>query len=1644
MSEPHPSQVVNGLLQAGDVNTECDDMINFVTVPQKLQVTFNRLVSMIQQELDEVKATTWPTSGRPDHVLEIFCHPQSELTRQVTQLGYQGRRHGYQEGDLSTPPGRQSLFRNIIRYRPKHLWYSPTCGPWSSWSALNQSKSIEQFDAIQQQREQHLHQLALGIVLLRHQILHQGHLHWEQPQRSLMFRTPLLQELFINTCAAAFDMCKLGQQQDPETGLLYQKGMTIRTTSPGMFQRLHGHKCTRQHVHQPLEGQVWSQGKRINRTELSERYPRKLARYLAKILTSIHLHAERCYHVEEIMASSAPATSRVAKRARLSVPKASRPLPATLIDPTQLPLKRRRINSKGAEETNESASTLCQQVVDELIRTVPRVGKHVIDQPDIIRRLQEMFPEKQVKGVLACKGTERHMIPTPQINPEEAPFRRSIAVSRNTQAIKIESDWENWQYLSKRQINRNFHPCYLHITVYAANPSSPSINHGATAAQETEALPPDPAYGDRSTESPAPEVPVQGPPSEPRGSQEHHENQNQGNSHSDRISIDATSTQHGERFRALSNHDKHLLVRMHKNLGHPSPQMMSQVLRQKGYPVTWSQGILDMKCSVCQAQQRPSIARPATLKQELDFGDKVSIDGVTWTSQSGTTFHFYHYLDHGTNYHVAMIAPNRAEDAKGKFVLGWLNWAGPPNELLVDSATEFTSEQFEEFAQSMNIKCTVAPPQAHWQMGKSERHGMILQEMLSKYEIDHPIATYTDMQEALTQCTNAKNACSLRLGFAPEVLVFGKGLRVPGSVSSDEEEPSHHLTTSGSGHGVSFRQLLARRESARKAFHMADNNMAIRRAILRRERPHRGTYSPGEWVMYWREGNPQGTWRGPAKVIQQEGNQSIFCTHMGKLVRAAPEHVRPVSALESSWIPPTTVETDELGRIQNYINSNARPPSVQPTTRDELPVTDTISIPQEPPTGNPNTTTTNNPEETGNPPSNSSDQPDNEPDITQENPDEEIDGTNVPIPDDEDDDELVCDHILCVDAVEPELLRPNDDEHLAWRMEYEVSQEERELIEHDPTALAFLTTNNKKNRSEVKLCNLTSEEREEFEIAKSKEIANWLHTRTVSNIARDKLSPEQILRCRWIYTWKDITDPLEQKKQGKNRKAKARLVVLGYLDPSIEQLPRDSPTLNRTARMMILQLISSMGWRLGSFDIKSAFLQGRPQEGRAIGLEPVPELARALGTKASEACLLEKSAYGLIDAPYLWHKELDATLRSLHFQPSPFCPCTYILYEPGKSTPSGVLGVHVDDGLCGGDTFFEAQLKKLEQKFAFGSREHTSFTFTGIQLTQHPDKSITLSQEKYISKIDPIHIHPSRRPDPNQPVSEEEKQSLRALIGSLQYASTNTRPDLASRLSYLQSDINKATVETLMQANRVLHEAKRYKDTTITIQPIPIHDLRFLAFSDASFSSAKVPDSHTGTIIMATHANIANNQLCEVSPLTWGCKKIQRVVVSTLSAETMSLNSTLDQLSWIQLFWSWILQPNDDWRRPKEALKSLPGTFAAPTSRPVSEDDLAVTDCKSLYDLVTRHAPPNCLEFRTQLQARSIKDMLSEGTTLRWVHSGAQLADSLTKVMQNHFLRHTLRIGKYRLHDEQQGLKDRATTRNRVTWLSQNSEESKT
>ena len=176
----------------------------------------------------------------------------------------------------------------------------------------------------------------------------------------------------------------------------------------------------------------------------------------------------------------------------------------------------------------------------------------------------------------------------------------------------------------------------------------------------------------------------------------------------------------------------------------------------------------------------------------------------------------------------------------------------------------------------MDIHLRVVAAFAHWQMGKVERHGEIVQHMLERFDQDQHIQNEEEFKDALHHVCNAKNALSRTKGYSPEILVLGKSRHFPGNLDTDEPQASHYLAENFGPEGDQFRQQLLQREAARKAFVHDENSDKLRKAFLRRQRPHRGRYVGGMFVMFWRPGpgEAKGQWIGPARVIVHEGQNS--------------------------------------------------------------------------------------------------------------------------------------------------------------------------------------------------------------------------------------------------------------------------------------------------------------------------------------------------------------------------------------------------------------------------------------------------------------------------------------------------------------------------------------------------------------------------------------------------------------------------------------------------------------------------------------------------------------------------------------------------------------------------------------------------
>ena len=429
----------------------------------------NSLIRQMTVELERVIDSEIPLGQRAT-LFEVFCNERSNLTDQVIRCGKIAHRFGLAQGDLKTVEGRLLLFQKLVRDRPRHIWVSPDCGPWSAWTRLNESRSLEQLLHFQSEREKNLYQVALSIVLYRFQKRSRGHFHWEQPAGSSMLSSPLVSEVHEQTKVSQFDMCNAGQLVDPVSKMPMKKGMHVLTSSNQLYETLHGKTCRRNHVHQPIEGTTRTKPGLMLRTKFTENYPRKFARLVAQCICRPSLKDPSLTEdgLTEILAAQHGLPKATAPRQVIR----SELIPFEEFRPQIHPTKRRRLAMKQTVEHEDDSHGNGQDIVQKVHQVLPRVGKVLIQDSEIRKELQDLFPEKQIIEVIACRGTDRTIGPPRHVTRETAPYRRSIILHRTDGKVYVERSWECWKELSQRQVIRPAHACRINITVFGVNPST--------------------------------------------------------------------------------------------------------------------------------------------------------------------------------------------------------------------------------------------------------------------------------------------------------------------------------------------------------------------------------------------------------------------------------------------------------------------------------------------------------------------------------------------------------------------------------------------------------------------------------------------------------------------------------------------------------------------------------------------------------------------------------------------------------------------------------------------------------------------------------------------------------------------------------------------------------------------------------------------------------------------------------------------------------------------------------------------------------------------------------------------------------------------------------------------------------------------
>ena len=469
-------------------------------------------------------------------------------------------------------------------------------------------------------------------------------------------------------------------------------------------------------------------------------------------------------------------------------------------------------------------------------------------------------------------------------------------------------------------------------------------------------------------------------------------------------------------------------------------------------------------------------------------------------------------------------------------------------------------------------------------------------------------------------------------------------------------------------------------------------------------------------------------------------------------------------------------------------------------------------------------------------------------------------------------------------------------------------------------------------------------------------------------------------------------------------KAKTRIVVPGFRDPDAlsGKLRTDAPTAPPEAVAWTLQVAASMGWRLHQGDIESAFLNGRPMT-REIYLraprEGLPAVDGHPAIPPGTIMRARKSVYGLNDAPFEWHAEHVRGLQEVGWTKSKINPTVMLFWREGKL--EGVLNMHVDDDLMAISPWLEENILPLMRKrFVYGKWHIDKFVHCGREFSRGPKNEVFIKQVGYAKGLVQVPLANGRRTQKEQPVTEAERSVTRSAQQKLAWLARSSRSELSFDVSQLQKRITKATVQDILDTNRLIDKAKRGADKGIQIQPIPLDKLMFVAVSDSSFMNGENGSTQAGYFILAAPSDLESEGHASVSILAWRSHRLRRKVRSTLGAETMAMNEGTEEGDLFRAYAAETMNPDFDLRNWPLHVKEI--------------RMLAITDCKSLYDHLTKQGSAPADDRRLQLDIQILRDMMENANLgVKWVATYQMLADALTKSTDSQYLSHVVSTGRF-------------------------------
>ena len=566
-----------------------------------------------------------------------------------------------------------------------------------------------------------------------------------------------------------------------------------------------------------------------------------------------------------------------------------------------------------------------------------------------------------------------------------------------------------------------------------------------------------------------------------------------------------------------------------------------------------------------------------------------------------------------------------------------------------------------------------------------------------------------------------------------------------------------------------------------------------------------------------------------------------------------------------------------------------------------------------------------------------------------------------------------------------------------------------------------------KNGKLLDYAKCSDELKRKLDEARAKEWSKWKEFGALVVIDSKQLQElldegHQVIPTQWVELDKNynkrLVDPTVEEK------LKSRLVVRGDLEKGD---PRsDSPTASLEAQNMVFSFAASRRLKIKCLDVTNAYFQGEEIDRVLLLSQPKGGLP---GMEPDEHMLARAPIYGSVDGGRRFWKKLRRTVKRKGLRENRICRALYS-YTDKNGVVQMLLTSHVDDLLWACDPSCDWIVKELIDEFKCGTVESGSFKYCGKEIVQDEDFTIHVSCADTTRAIKKIPIAPRRRP--GDPLTDSDKTQLKSVAGSLAWVSRQCRPDLAYRVSKIQTASNKGTVADLRQANKSIEYAQDTYQRGLVFKSGVLDwetpgGLVQVVVTDASHANEEEEMLVNGMVSIEGHrsqgarmvflasADIWDGNRGFVHPIAWASNVVRRVCRSTIQAEAYTLQSGVEDGDVIHAAVTDLFGKLDlkKWQAASAAFmrqlwltdcKSLEETLQNPKCAKHSDKRLSIEIASLRQDLWRQKGQETGDPFEEDYKPKDV-DLTDK---VRWIDTDVMVADPLTKVMEPVKLVHVL------------------------------------